>query len=542
MPFYDKQDAPYQFALISVNLANGVYSISNELLQNTGNEEFVGNNWLKTNQNTAVPKEGPRLGLIGAVFFTMGSYYGLFYLTPIFAILLLISSERISSNLFGKYVGFLTLIILATSNLLFRNSIRLQSDVVFSFIILWAFFFLIKYFRGSKEKYLFFSTVLFAFGAIVRLNGIVFLPVEIIFLIGIFVFQKYNSGKKIPNKVRKYLKVTLYLCVPWLVVVSGFLIYNEHYFGTPVVTHLELNKSKNYESEPISLIQFEKQDFENLKAYSKYLLPYQFPAVYNSLDSNYDSVLGKNWLGIISTILLSAILIVSLKIKQKRLEIIILFLMILAHVWFFSAITTENRAEAGVAGRFMIPVFTFSSMMISFLIITGLKSNYFKNNVTRIVIKILKLLFVGIIVIFIVGAFYYSNPVQIIAENGVEFKNPQPYAARYPLDMEGLTKSSVILARNMDYALDYGVIPMKLAVPYAISDDSVILLKKILQDGYDVYVFKDSTKKQYTQKDSLRVLINEHGFIIKDHSKSFCKILIGEEGKFQKTDDICLKI
>ena len=86
---------------------------------------------------------------------------------------------------------------------------------------------------------------------------------------------------------------------------------------------------------------------------------------------------------------------------------------------------------------------------------------------------------------------------------------------------------------------EYGVIPFSLDAPNAISDDSVILLKQILQDGYDVYVLKEPTAKY--EKDSLRVLTNEHGFIIKDHSKSFCKILIGEEGKFQKSDDICLK-
>jgi len=535
-PFYGEKDVPHRFGLISMHLANGVYSISNELLQNTGNNEFVGQNWLKTTENTAVPVQGPALGLVGSVFFLVGGYYGLFYLSPIFAILLLISSERITTNLFGKYVGFLTLLFLATSNLLFRNSVRLQAEALFSFIILFGFYFLIKYFKTGKEKNILFCSILFVFSTLIRLNGAMFLPLEIFILVGYFLIQKYRGNKKTYD-LRTYLKIGIYITIPWLIAISGFLIYNEHYFGEPVVTHLEIQGSQSYESNPISLIQFDGYKFENVKAYSKYLLPYQIPAIYNKSDQKFDEIFGTDWIGMVSLLILILSLLFSLYYKKKRKEMLILFILIVGNVWFFSAITSEARAANGVAARYMIPFFVYYSMMLSFIIIEGLGTNISKTQVGKS-IKILKFVFVGILVIFFVGAFFYSNPVQIIAENGIDFKNPESYAARYPLDKEGLTEISIILAKRSDFVIDYGVIPIELRNIDSWSEERFQFLNDLNEKKYEIYIFKEPTKKD--EKEILKFMTEEYNIVLKDYSESFCKVEFSDSADLT-SDEICLK-
>jgi len=223
MPFYNF-DAPYFYAIASINLSNGIYSITNELLQDTGRDEFVGGNWAKTEQNEVVPRTGPRISLIGSLFYGVGGYYGLLYLTPIFGILLLIFSERIATNLFGKYVGLLTLLFLATSNLLFRNTIRLQSDIVFSVFIVLGFFFILRFLKGKKDWNLLAASSIFVFAAILRLNGIIFFPAEILAVGGYFLIKTVLENRN-SNYLRlifakmfriKTAKCATFLFIPWL--------------------------------------------------------------------------------------------------------------------------------------------------------------------------------------------------------------------------------------------------------------------------------------------------------------------------------------
>ena len=54
IPYYEGADA-YIFAIAALNLSEGSYSITNELLQATGQWEFVPLHWSKTVFNTSVP-------------------------------------------------------------------------------------------------------------------------------------------------------------------------------------------------------------------------------------------------------------------------------------------------------------------------------------------------------------------------------------------------------------------------------------------------------------------------------------------------------
>lgn len=543
-PFYEEGSNSYFYGVASVKLSEGNFEITNNLLLETGQIEFTAQNWLKTVDNTSIPVSGHGLMLIGALFYAIGGYYGLFYLSPIFGIVLLILSERIATNLFNKYVGLLTLIFLATSNLIFRNTERLQTETLFSVVILLGIFYLIKFVQTKKYHKLITSSSLLAFAVIIRPAGFIFFPVELFLLGGIFVLS--SLGKKFPKslvqgnlnwcKNKKIgTKIIIILLLPWIIVISYQILYNENYFGEPFTNHLEQLKEYHYENSFTDMLTFEKKDVENIKEYSKYLLPYQLPAVYNKVDNNFDNVLGKDWLGIIALIVLSFAVFISYYSKEKRFIISSFFILIIANLCFYSLITTESRAEFGVPARYMIPVNAMSFMLISFLITKFITFQSLKTKLHNVK-NYLKIISIVFLVIFSLGGFYFSNPVQIILDDGFKFKNPEIYASRYPLNQDGLSSTSVILATNANYALDYNVIPFRLDMPSQWNQEKFDLLTKIMDDGYDVFVFKEPTHS--SEKDRLRFLINEYGVVLTEYSDELCKISL----EISKTSDkVCIE-
>ena len=137
-------------------------------------------------------------------------------------------------------------------------------------------------------------------------------------------------------------------------------------------------------------------------------------------------------------------------------------------------------------------------------------------------------------------AFYFSPPVQTIKSEGFVFNNPVNYAEKYPLDLEGLSENSVIYAVHPEWVLDYGLTPFFPLWENEKSDDSIKLLKEIISEGYEVFVFKNSTNP--LEKPLLTELVSKRGFILKDYSASFCSVgLFGEKNGFSKTDEVCLK-
>lgn len=565
VPFFEGSN-DYFYALVSINFSNGVFSITNELLQETGKSEFVGSDWLKTNYNSAIPRSGMGFSAIGSVFYLIGGYYGLFYMVPIFTILLLIFSERIATNLFGKYVGLLTLLFLATSNLLFRHSIVFKTESVFTVFFILGVFFLIKYLKQKRDYHILIASILLAGSTFIRINGIINFPAELIIVIGFFIIQTIRQekrnligNKKTKNNYTKFIfsklmkkktfKISLYIFIPWIVFIATHAMILDYYIGSASENYLSATgQSVWYDTSPSALIKLEKQDFENLKAYSRYLLPYQFPALYDKMDQNFDDVLGDNWPGVILLLVLFITLIVSLYTKNKRLEIIAFLILITSTLWLYSASTTEARAMhgSGIAPRFMLPIFPISSMLISYLIMKILMFD-FANKIksTQIVTNVLKVTLVTILIVFFIGAFYFSPSVQIILDEGLKFNNPQESADRYPLDLEGLTEKSVIVSNHQNWILEYGAIPFNLIIGEPgpnmgkVSPDSVKTLKQIIGDGYDVYVLKNPSLTR--EKNTLNELVNNYGIILKDHSKSFCKIELDDYNGIEKISKICIK-
>lgn len=557
IPFYEGSN-PYFYGVNSVLFAEGRFSITNELLQETGLREFVPENWLITIHNTAVPTAGTGLMTMGAIFFLIGGYYSLFYLAPISYIILLVVSERVSTKLFGKYVGLMTLLILSSSNLLFRNSIQLQTESIFSLLFIIGIFYLIKFLKSKKNLDLLITTSVFTLATWFRLNGLVAFPLEIFVILICFLFQvlkkeKYsymintddsfettNSFRIILKKIKskKTLKMLIILLIPWFIFLSSHTVYHEYNFGDPLTNYGAEQGFTNYDSSLSAVFKFEYKDYENIKQYSKYLLPYQIPAIYNSSDANFDNVLGNNWIGLISIGSLLAITTISFYTKDKRTEIFVLMMFILGIVWFFSSITLEHRAERGVPGRYMLPAFILSSMIFGYFLQKIIKKEVSKEKpILKILIKFSKIILIVILGIFFILAFYFSNPIQIIIEEGWNFKNPEELVKRYPLSLEGLTEDSVIVTNVGVRAVEYGFISFNPMLTKQISSDSVNLLEKIIKEGYDVNTFKIPFNVH--EKNMINSLVNEHGFTLKDYSKTFCKMELSSYDK-SISDENCI--
>jgi hypothetical protein len=187
-PFYEGRDS-YTHGLAAINFSQGEIERTNSLLHETGQKEFAGDRWLITDFDTAIPRiPGIGISFFGAISFLIGGYYGLFYLTPIFTIILLVVIERVATKTFGNYVGLFTLIIVGTSNLLFRNSLSLQTESMFSLFFILGSFYFVNYFRKKNNWYLLLSSCFFVASTTVRLQGIVSFPIEIIMIVGFFIF------------------------------------------------------------------------------------------------------------------------------------------------------------------------------------------------------------------------------------------------------------------------------------------------------------------------------------------------------------------
>ena len=553
LPFYDNGN-PYFYGVNSVLFANGQFSVTSELMQETGWSELIPENWLLTDHGTAVPMSGTGLMAMGSLFYLIGGYYGLFYLSPICFIILLIVSERISSKLFGNYVGFFTLLTIATSNLLFRNSIEFQTESIFSLFILVGVFYLIKFLKTRNNNYLILSSIIFTLSVWIKLSGLIAFPLEI-FIVSIYLVytcviknKKWQNVKR--NNLKKYyrhkinrktiLKISLILIIPWSCFFISYVVYYDYNFGSPLNNYGEINEStnNNYDASLSSIIKFEYKDYENVKQYSKYLLPYQIPAIYNNSSENFDNVLGKNWIGLISISLLLIITGISFHTKHKRTEIFILIIFVFSIVWFFSSITSEYRAEQGVPGRYILPAFVLSTMIFGYFLQKIIKVSINKNKVIlKRLVKFSKINLIIILGVFFIFAFYFSNPVQIIIEEGWNFKNPDEFAKRYPLSLEGLTEDDVIVTNIGVRAVEYSFVSFNPKLTKDGSLNSVNLLEKIMNEGHDVYAFKTSFNNE--EKKMINSLVNEYGFILKDYSKTFCKVELSSNDQ-SRSDENCI--
>ena len=350
--------------------------------------------------------------------------------------------------------------------------------------------------------------------------------------------SNYNLSKK-KFKNFKFLKIILIVSIPWMCFLVSHLVFYEYNFGDPFSNYGTEQGFTNYDTSISSIFKFENKDFENIKQYSKYLLPYQIPAGIEKLDENFEKYFGENWVGLIGISSLIGISTISFFTKDKRIEIFVLMTFILGIVWFFSSITLEHRAERGVPGRYMFPAFIFASMIFGYFVqkILTIEIKNLKPFL-KIIIKFSKIILVVILGIFFMVAFHFSNPVQYLIEDGIDFKNPEIMVERFPLNSEGLTKNSIIMTNMGPRGLEYGLIPFNpLLSRDNIPIDSVNLLKEILKEGHDVNTFKIPFNVH--EKNMINYFVEEHEIILKDYSETFCKVYL-KNSTLHVSDDVCI--
>jgi len=192
--------------------------------------------------------------------------------------------------------------------------------------------------------------------------------------------------------------------------------------------------------------------------------------------------------------------------------------------------------------------------------------------------KFLKFGVLTLVILFLATSFYESNSVQGLFKDGIhqgpqftqvkkgELVNPQQVLEKhFPIDLEGLPEKSVIVGAEHYRAVEQGKIPF---FPYwgfnffkinrepdSIPQEPIETLKQLLRDDesytitgdksilnedYSVFILKrhwwfDTSYYNYLQLN--------HGIILKDYSKSFCKMELVNELNFSdpesKPDEIC---
>ena len=525
VPFFEGSNS-YFYGMASILFVDEGISVSNPFLEKYETNEFLIENWLRTNQNEMTPMSGNGLMVLGGIAYLFGGYFALYYLSPILFIILLIVSERTATKLFGKYAGLITLIILSASNLLFRNSIQLHTESLFCLLFILGTYFLIKFGRTNQTYLVLIASTMFAFSSTVRLTGIILLPIEF-FILSIFIINNRSKNKKI---------ISLILAtIPWIIFLLVFAYGNILTTGEPFVVYGTLNEgySKFFESSPLSLIAFEETDFENAIQYSKYLLPYIFVGAFNSIDNNFENILGEHWIGLIPLIIFGLILIYSYKSKNKKLEVFVITLFILGIIWIYGSITSEELGELGVPGRYVLPAFVLSSMLFGYAI----EQIFSKiRNKKGIKIKIFQLIFLSSLFVIIIISYNFSPAITIFDQENY-LKNPFDYEREFPLNDEKILEDSIIVTPVGARSQEYNLASFRIITINHTSINSINLLQDIIKEKDNVYVFKIPFNNG--EKNMIQNLIDNHGFVLEELSETFCKMKL-KSGQKSISDEKCL--
>lgn len=552
VPYFENTPDSYVYGLKSISIFEGSWTVSNDLLAETGKWEFVPSSWKMTVDREAIPKYTPGIPILGSISYILFGFNGLFYLGPIAAIVLLITTERIATNLFGKYVGFFTLLFVSIHGYIYDIGRHLLSDNFFVLFTLLGFYFVIKFFKTENNYWLLFSSSCLVFSSVIRASGIINFPIEILFITIYLIFRKkgifYNNNKLYkklsPNKV---LKIILFFSIPLIIYMAFFVSFNSYYFGDPMTTFYNIPGDPWHRPGTgsfLSIFESGHNNFELIKSYSNYVLPYPIYRVEildsekllderddeltNSLIKNGMWFVGQNNLGLITFIMLGIFLAISFFTKNRFGVISIFSIIIIVNIIFWSA----NHISFGrdsVMGRYMMPTIPFFSMMLGYLIISIFKINFRKN---KSLLKILKIIFVLLIIGFFIIAIYSSAPSQYLKNNGLEFRDPSESLNYYPLDKEGLPENAIIVGGKAHQVVDYGFTTFNWAIglpplragfdPNNLDQGAMNSLKELISDEKPVFVFKNA--KNEPEEKFRQTLFEKYGLGLKSYSNSFCKV------------------
>jgi len=565
VPFYQGVDS-YLYGVESVRIANGSFEYTNELLAKTGNELFLPGGWTQTINENAIPKSS--IGIFGfsTLSYLLAGYFGLFYLSPIFTILLLITSERVATKLFGEFAGFITLIIVGTDSILLLVGLNLLTDNIFSLFFILGTFFLIKFFQTKKQSSIFLCSIFFVIATFVRINGIVAFPIEMV-LLGFFALQTIriqnknskflskDTPKQILFKIKsyKFLRNSSLIFLPWLVFFIFWFGFNEYYFGDPAANYREPMKSEITSGYVTTLVSLEENRFEWVKFFSVGLLPDFFQSnLFEFTDSDVHSSFYRNLSFMIASCILIFALVVSIFERKNRTKVFLMIFLAISFLIFYSARVDDPSqsvyATEGIQTRFMLPSFVLFTMILGYLtdrMLKKLPEKISKNNSLKFSTAIRGGVLVTVMLFMFFSFYDDSFQARAILYSEYKINNPVEFASKYPLNSEGLSPDNVIFWGS-NRSIEYDVIPLSPDIsrelhtmwdPNLISQEPIELIKKLDEDGYKIYTFKDIITD--IQKKYYVYLQEEHGIILKTYSKTFCQMkIIGTENIGRTSDAI----
>jgi len=618
IPHYEGADA-YVYGISAIQLVQGNFGFTNQLLEETGNSKYVPKQWVKTIFNTAIPIGGLGIYGLSSLFYLLGGYYGLLYLSPIFTIILMIGSERFATKYFGSFVGFVTLIFIASDWKLFQNGLQLLNDNVFALLFILGIFFLLKFLHESKEINLLFSSLFFVASTFFKINGIVFLPAELFIIISFYLVTSYRNTKKhdqqenifltfqllqikkiLANnfKIKKFFKINSYIFLPWLVFFIVWLGYNTYFFGDSLSnyeTERQISIDKIYTNEQIlrenltsdiineeqkqlineieknqkikiksknpfsSFITFDSDRFWWISYFGSSLIP---DTLENFLKFMTDTSIqedwkSKNWMSIFSLSIIILSLIFVLYYKNKRTDVFVCLVFIMGFLLFFSADYIHPSGtyppSGGIQERYMIPASILSFALFGFII-----NQVWRFDLKKIFIsmppiyhKTVRIMILSGIILFFIGTVYIMPSVQAVLQEGFIFNNPSEYFERFPLDVEGLSNESIVVGDYGRRTVEYDAIHIypyegfgrknPIFKPENLNLAVIFDLKLLIEEGRDVYTFKKDMWP--IDEKYFRYLEAEHGFLLKNHSETFCKVeLIAKNYQNNneiKSDSVC---
>jgi len=566
-PFYSDKDS-LVYGITSISLANGSYSYTSELLKETGLSEFIPVQWVKTIHDTAVPKTAVGMYGFSTSAYLIAGEYGLFYLGPIFTIIFLISAERIATNLFGRLVGLVTLIFLVSDAIITIIGRQLMTDNIFSLFFILGCFFLIKFLREKKNIFIFLGTLFFVVCGFIRLPGSIFLPLEILIIVGYFAYEAIYSKKKnfdLKNLIKvnyfKFFKIGIIVAIPWIVFILFWFSFNTYYFGDPLTTYLDASRPENIREGGKSFANFfviDSKFFEYGKYYSIAFLPDNIrQSIIGSVITPETDQFDHNWVGLFSLLIFLPALIIVFYDKAKRTEVIIFIIFIVAWISIYSsnyiAPSIENHITTFLRDRSMIPLLPLFFMLFG-LVIDRLWRINFKNlnHFPKLADNSFRVVFIIFVSILLLSSLYMSRSSSEIMNQRMNIKDPYVLAERYPPDREGLPEKSVIVGSSSREALAYdftsfypywGIGRYSDTTPDTIPKKPIQTLTKLLDEGYDTFMFKGGSNKRDIPY--FEFLEAEHGIILQNYTKTFCKLQLTntnselDEPTEIKRDDIC---
>jgi len=328
-PYFFGYDS-YFYGNSAIALANGKWGISNELLKETGLLEFVPFVYTKTIHNDAIPF-GASIGMYGlsTLAYLIGGYYGLFYLGPIFSILLILALDRICVKLFGRFVAFFVVILTGTNWIIFEYGVQLYSETIFTFFLILGIFFLIKFIRKKDETLILLSSIFLVASSFIKTAGIISFPLEIFLVFGFLLLPiiskgHNNTNSKIISKgiytyykknQKKIFKIIFFMLIPWLIFFLVNAVYNSYYFGDPSTSHYTIRPISELEWNIKSAFDsFSLDFFQWMEIKAALLLPDKLLSIF-PVEIEYVYEIGprsdNTWIGIISILIIFSAIIVS---------------------------------------------------------------------------------------------------------------------------------------------------------------------------------------------------------------------------------------